>query len=157
MSQEFPLAIYRPDLGGQLATLSGGRPFVWNSAEREKAAKERFEAAILATDVEEKGQARLQLQETLKLTFVDFLQRHKLGVSFEHQLREGFSLNTGEIFLSPEVFDLIKILEEYPYPRVFGQNGLDLGLVRIAQGKGGGVVLELRFLSEVCIVYQKSD
>lgn len=149
---EWALTIYKPNLPGQLAAISGEEPFQWNSGEREKEAREYFEAAILAAKMGIQGQSRLQLKEVLKLTFVDFLKRHRANVTFGYaSLPTAYPLNTAEVLMDPATFRLIEILEVYSCPRVFGERGLNLNSLRISEKKGC-CMLQVGFLDEVCIV-----
>lgn len=147
----FGLTIWEPDFERQLAAIGDGKPFKWQNIGLQKQAKEHFEAAALAYNMGIEGQMKLQLQEVLRLSFEDFLNRHHIRVSFGESVSESFPLNTPKILLSPAVFDLLKILEDYPFPQVFGRNGLDLESLRIAEKKGE-CLLQVRFLKSVCAV-----
>lgn len=163
---EASLVIVEMDLQGQLATLGEGRPFKWYDPEIEKQASECFDAARLLANLAKKkaeqsetkltsqevlNQARLQLREVIKLTFVDFLKRHGMCVNFGESLPKSYSLDTYEVFMPPETFKIIEVLAAYPYSQVFGKEGLASNAIRIGEKKGR-CALELRLFDQVCTV-----
>lgn len=163
----FSLTIYSSDnLARYLTRQAGGKPFEWCGVEREREARKYFRQVIVAarliadgkqrekptfTPKEIRGQAWLQGWEIAKLTLADYLERYQTEVAFGKPLSEGYPLNTARVFISSKAFDLIEALEEYPYPQAFGENGLDLSSIRIAERKGG-CVLEVRFFGKVCTI-----
>lgn len=160
---EFGLTIYESEsLENHLGRLARGKPFEWHSAEREKEANKHFDAVKSGVRLgrrsqtrfslqELRGQARLQWWEIAKLTLMDFLERHDAKIAFGKSLSEGHPLNTCKVFITSKAFQLLDVLESYPYPRAFGESGLDLGSIRIGESKGV-CVLELEFLGEVCTI-----